>query len=163
MRSRLLTVLAAAGPALLAGCTSGELAMQLLATTELDSLEYRLEPDGRLTVTEGGGKLEGQRDRPVYETRLDEPAMERMKQVIAHSGFLLTESPTRWGLSPAPLIRMDVRLGMWHNVVQTRGRRVESLGKIIAEMNRQLPERYQLIYEPPPDEEETTTFESLLK
>ena len=144
-----LAVLAAAA-ACTTGCAAGDLTVNVLVVEDLHSLEYCLEPTGRLTVTPGGGMVEGRAEQSVFATQLDAPAMARLKRVVARSGFLLADGP-RPGLAKAgPALRIEVKLGLWHNAVRIAGGRLESAVKIIRELNRHLPVNYQLDYDPPP-------------
>ena len=154
VRSHTLTALATLAALLAAasvtGCATGELTVDVLVMEELHSLRYHLEPAGRLTVTPGGGMVEGQSDQPVFTTQLDAPAMARFKRVVARSGFLLADAPRPGLLARGPALRMEVKLGLWHNVVHIVGGRQESAVKIVRELNRHLPVKYQLDYDPAP-------------
>ena len=144
-----LAVLAAAA-ACTTGCAAGDLTVNVLVVEDLHSLEYCLEPTGRLTVTPGGGMVEGRAEQSVFATQLDAPAMARLKRVVARSGFLLADAPRPRTLARGPVLRMEVKLGLWHNVVHIVGGRLESAVKIVRELNRHLPVKYQLDYDPPP-------------
>jgi len=43
-----------------------------MVTDVMHSVSYRLEPTGRLTVTEGGGAIEGGQATPVHTANIDE-------------------------------------------------------------------------------------------
>ena len=128
-------VLAVLSAVLAGGCAQGDLMVDLLATAETRSINYHLDPDGRLAVIPGEGMIEGLRDRPVYKTRLAEQAMEDFKRTVRRSGFLLQDSPTGRALTPGAILRLEVKLGLWHNVVQIHGVRMDSAARIIVSMN----------------------------
>jgi len=136
------------GCSVMAGCSSAPLRMEMLLISETASRGYYLEPDGTLSLHRGGGLVEGLEGRSIYQTRLDEAAMKRLKEVILRSGFFLAEAPLgRFGV-PGPLLRVNIQLGLWENRMDLRGTTVPSVSKIVAEMNRHLPDRYRLIYRP---------------
>jgi len=134
-----------------------------MVTDVMHSVSYRLEPTGRLTVTEGGGAIEGGQATPVHTANIDEAGMARLKQVVAESGFLLAEPPMRATLVEGPSLRLEVTLGLWHNVARLHGARMASATKIIDEMNRHLPAKYALQYNPPPPEKPEQDFEDMFR
>ncbi len=154
----LLSALALAG-----GCASGDLTIDAMLFDEMQSVIYRLEPTGRLTVTPGGGVLEGSGHEPIHTAQVDEAGMARLKKVVARSGFLLADTPIRAGLAGGPGLRLEVELGLWHNVVRLHGTSLPSATRIINEMNRHLPAKFALNYNPPPPEREQEQFEEFFR
>ena len=147
----------------LAGCASGDLTIDAMVTDVLHSVAYRLEPTGRLTVLTGGGAIEGERAAPIHTTHVDEEGMARLKKVVADSGFLLASPPLRAALNEGPSLRLDVRLGMWHNIARLHGTRMASATKIIDQMNRHLPAKYVLHYDPPPLKRPEEEFDRMFR
>ena len=141
-----VALLSAAGFAwlTLTGCASGPLTMDFQVVGQARSLIYHLDPDGQLTVSSAGGMIGGESSDVVYRTRLSEGAMEKLKQVVFRSGFLVAEPPYRAPMTPTTTMLVEVELGLWHNRMDTRGARVESVSKIVAEVNRHLPSEYVL-------------------
>ena len=160
-RAALATLLAAVGA--LGGCMRGDLTLDVIATTEFNSVSYHLDPSGRLTVSAGGGLIEGQRDRTVHEGLLDPAAMDAFKKVVADSGILLAAPHGGGALVRGQAMRMEVRLGLWHNILQLYGRRLESVAVVVAEMNRHLPEKFRLDYRPPTAAEERDAFDRIME
>lgn len=122
----------------LAGCASGPLTVDFRVVGQAQSLNYHLDPDGRLAVSAGTSS------DAVYQTQLSDEAMARLKQVVFKSGFLLADPPYRAPLMPGTMMLVEIELGLWRNRLDTRGARVESVSRIIAEMNRHLPAQYAL-------------------
>ncbi len=143
---RAAAVLAAAlaAPAL-TGCARGPLTAEFQVIGATQSLIYRLEPDGRLTVGGvGGGAIGESSAGSLHESRLDPAAMEKLKGVVFDSGFFLAEPPYSAPMAPAVTMVVEISLGLWHNRLDTRGASVQSVDRIITEINRYLPERYAL-------------------
>ena len=147
----------------LGGCGSGPLTMDVQVVGQARSLVYRLEPDGRLAVTAGGGLAGGTSPEPVYEAHLDEKALAGLKKVIFNSGFLVADPPYRTPLVPGVTTVMEITLGLWHNRIDTRGARVESVARIVAEMNRHLPPPYALPETDPQADREQRKLDEYLK
>ena len=141
----------------LAGCASGPLTVDFRVLGQAHSLIYHLDPDGRLAVSAGTSS------DAVYQTQLSDEAMARLKQVVFKSGFLLADPPYRAPLTPGTMMLVEIELGLWRNRLDTRGARVESVSRIIAEMNRHLPAQYALPDTAGPAEREEQEIQKYLK
>jgi len=139
----LLPALAAAA---LAGCDAEKLTMDLHVVREMDSVLYHIDPDGALTVAEGGGLVDRRTARPIHESALDAGAMRDLKSVIRKSGFLVESEPVKRSLSSGVFLHIDVKLGWWANSMNLRGTKVTSVEKIVNEVNRHLPEKHKVPY-----------------
>lgn len=141
--------------ALCGGCAE-QLTLDIVLATETASMTYHLDPDGRLAVTGGSGMVEGRSPDQLFQTTLDEPAMTRLKRTIHASRFLLEDAPDSEAEDFGPAMVVDIELGLWHNTVQLRGQYMPSLGKIVDQLNQQLPAKYRLKYAPGPPRPKTT-------
>ena len=137
----LLPLLATTG-----GCYTGDLNMDLQVVREMNSLVYTLEPRGHLTLKEGGGLVEGQAGRTLYETDLDPADMRKLKKVVQRSGFLVQPEPVKGSLTGGIFMVVEISIGMWDNKMHIRGIRVESVSKITDEVDKYLPEKYRIRY-----------------
>ena len=120
--------------------------MDLQIVREMNSLVYTIEPRGHLTLKEGGGLVEGQASRTLYETDLDPADMRKLKKVIQKSGFLVQPQPVKGSLTGGIFMVVDISIGMWDNKMHIRGIRVESVAKISDEVDKYLPEKYRIRY-----------------
>ncbi len=142
---RLLPLLLA-GPVVLGGCYRGDLTVDVHVVREMQSLIYHLDPEGRLTLREGGGLVAEAERKALYETQLDETAMKALRKVIELSGFLVEDPPIGQGLDPGMFLQIEVKLGMWENRMNIRGKKVESVQKIVTELDKHLPKNYRIGY-----------------
>ena len=99
----------------------------------------------------------------VGPPQLDEQALAGLKKVIFNSGFLVADPPHHTPLVPGVTTVMEITLGLWHNRIDTRGARVESVARIVAEMNRHLPPRYALPETDPQADREQRTLDKYLR
>jgi len=162
-RGRLILPAALLAALPLGGCTAGALTMDILATREAGSIHYRLDPDGRLAITPAIGTTAGEHAGTLHQTRLTDRAIADLKRVIADSRFLLQDAPARSGLPFGTALRVEIEMGLWRNVVQLYGERMDSVSRILAEMNRHLPKEYRLVYDPPSPAEQQRRLEDYFK
>ena len=73
---------AALAAASLAGGCGGPLTMDLTYMTDALAVNYSLTPDGRLTISEGGGFGSTDKSRPLYRTRLEPAGLAKLKNAI---------------------------------------------------------------------------------
>jgi hypothetical protein len=149
--------------AFLAGCASGPLTMDFTIVGDTHTFSYHLDPDGQLSIAGGGQSIAGGSAETVYRDRLDEEAMRRLKKVVAGSGFFLAGPPFGAPMTSGPAMRVQIKLGLWHNRIDTRGAPVPSVSKIVAEVNRHLPQRYALPDVTGPAEREEKEVQKYLK
>jgi len=147
----------------LGGCTAGRLTMDILATREAGSVHYRLDPDGRLAITPAISTAAGEPAATFHQTRLTDQAIADLKRVIADSRFLIQDPPARGGLMFGTALRVEIEMGLWRNVVQLYGERMDSVSRIIAEMNRHLPKEFHLQYDPPSPAEQQKQLEDFFE
>ena len=133
-------------PALAAAAGCEALNVRIDVVDDMRSLEYHLAPYGGLTVKEGSGRIEGEGPRLLYEARLDAAAMRRLRSVVYKSGFLFEGPPLKASLTRGIFLVVDVRLGMCENRMQVRGARVPSVGRIVYEINKHLPQEHKIPY-----------------
>jgi len=126
------------------GCASGPLTMDVTVYGLTRETVYHLDPDGRVTVTPGIGPVLGEQPEVLFQTQLDAPAMERLKELTLSSGFFFAQPPYGAAMTGGPALLVDIELGLWHNRLSTRAGLSESVNKILAEWNRHLPERLAL-------------------
>ena len=138
-----------AAMALLAGC-GGPLSVNILVTTPHESMDYQLTPEGKLTVTERGGVVAGERGKEVYRTAVGPEQMKQLKTAVQRSGFLMADPPFRSSSSAGPMYRAEVSLGLWNNQMTFAGAVVPSLAPIVKELNGLLPTKHAIPYERPP-------------
>jgi len=143
-RLRWLLLVLAALPAV-GGCYSGDLTVDIQVVREMNSLAYTIEPRGHLKLMEGGGLVEGETGRTLYETDLDDADMRKLRKVIQKSGFLVEPEPIRGSLEGVFLV-VDIKMGLWANRMRIRGVPVKSVGKITDEIDKYLPEKHRIRY-----------------
>lgn len=117
----MLSMAALAAAAAAGGCASGDLTIDAMVTNVMNTVTYRLEPTGKLTVSSGGGAVEGETAAAIHTAQVDPAGMARLKKVVADSGFLLASPPMAASLNEGPSLRLEVTLGMWHNVARLEG------------------------------------------
>lgn len=137
---------ALAAIAFLGGCYQGDLTVDIHVVREMNSLIYHLDPKGHLTLSEGGGIVEGAAGREIYDTDLVAADMRTLKKTVHNSGFLVEPQPIKSSLTGGMFLVIEAKLGMWENDLRIRGIQVESVRKITDALDKHLPDRYRIRY-----------------
>ena len=128
------------------GCSQGPLRLNLTVNGPSAAFVYDVQSDGALKITASQG-MDPETDRPVYTTTLDKAAMGRLAKAVSGSGFLL-DSRQHVGSSPEAQMVVQASLGLMDNRLSVHSAYVNSVGKIVAALNNELPAKFQIPYKP---------------
>ena len=141
-----LLLLIPMGLGLAGGCSQGPLRLTLTVNGQSATFIYDVQPDGAMKITAGQG-MDPESDRPVYTTTLDKDAMSRLAKAVSGSGFLL-DSRQHIGSSPESQMVVQASLGLLDNRLSVHSAYVNSVGKIVAALNNEIPSKFQIPYKP---------------
>lgn len=130
--------------AALAGCGQ-PVSLHVEAESQGQQYVYDVQPDGKLKITKGALETDG-KESALYSAQLDKEQAKRLSKVVQQSGFLV-DYRGRVGEAGDTRLTVTAKIGLIENNLIVESAYVDSVGKIIQEMNADLPKKYQLPYD----------------